>query len=733
MAESLIHRAERPLQRIAENDITGESAEPPSRPHIRLPAGDGVQHGVVEMATLAEHVHGHDENQDLRMQNWRHRILQAVGRDNVPHGGLDLLVDTDASLAPRETLLGYKMWEVTAPPPVNTFKGAVAPAGILAVLSKNRRISLEIHRVPIIKEVVSPKKKQKKKTQQENGGEGVDYYDECIVRILYPEGMFSGTALWRRGGRHGRAHANDDETTTMMGTSSEVDDSGSPQIAGWRCKYRVPIRNFTAKAVDGNTVPCVMQVQAHKQTRSFIFNSEDEAWEFSKYIEFQMLMEEQRAPIRLKAQLGAAKSELEKELTLLVEVVSAWNLPRIAGQVRIDPYVTCYFNEKEVHRTGYLDNTFDPIWTVRSGSLFLLNCTVRQLFGCGGLVCELKDFSQFGKNDQIGAIIIPSHALYEGNGERLEFDLGKAQGQELHYGQGKMAVRCRHASDYDKKFMRSLENKEFEFLGISKDIQKAIKPKGGKSYVHSVSTRYKRTLGFGANRRVEYKVRPGPDPDRPIRETKWLTKQALAYEVQKETFQWIDTGSGPVGRLFVEILGCDELPNRDRLGSKTDAFVVLVFEDSATQTDIIDDTLNPRWPPWSKRGFIFHFLHPSSNLFIGVFDYDPVLEPDLIGHADSNFIGRVAIDLSNLRPDTVYTLTYDIFPTARTMARVRAGSITVRLRVDVEDERKLMLTVLRPPPEFYVNVKNHQELQMMRVTVWGTEDMDSFSTKVIRA
>jgi hypothetical protein len=67
------------------------------------------------------------------------------------------------------------------------------------------------------------------------------------------------------------------------------------------------------------------------------------------------------------------------------------------------------------------------------------------------------------------------------------------------------------------------------------------------------------------------------------------------------------------------------------------------------------------------------------------------------------------------------------------MTRARAGTITVRLRLDVEDERKLMLTVLRPPPEFYVNVKNRQQLQMIRVTVWGVEDMDSFSTEVIRA
>ena len=86
-----------------------------------------------------------------------------------------------------------------------------------------------------------------------------------------------------------------------------------------------------------------------------------------------------------------------------------------------------------------------------------------------------------------------------------------------------------------------------------------------------------------------------------------MTKEDLENECVKDSQHWTDTGSGNLGRLFVEILQCDDLPNLDTgafAGNKTDAFVSLVFEDTATVTDVIDDTLSPRWMPWTKRAFI---------------------------------------------------------------------------------------------------------------------------------
>jgi hypothetical protein len=211
-----------------------------------------------------------------------------------------------------------------------------------------------------------------------------------------------------------------------------------------------------------------------------------------------------------------------------------------------------------------------------------------------------------------------------------------------------------------------------------------------------------------------------------------MTKKEIEVETPKESQNWIDVGTGKLGRLFVEILGCDDLPNLDSggfAGNKTDTFVSLVYEDSTLQTDVIDDTLNPRWLPWSKRAFIFHVFHSSSQLFLGVFDYDDSMNPA----DDHDLIGRVSIDLTNLQKDTVYTLKYEIFDTARMTQREGRGFITARVRLEIDDDRKLLLSNLEPPPQMYVNVKNRKEFRVIRYTCTGKYDMDKYSMKVINS
>ena len=208
-----------------------------------------------------------------------------------------------------------------------------------------------------------------------------------------------------------------------------------------------------------------------------------------------------------------------------------------------------------------------------------------------------------------------------------------------------------------------------------------------------------------------------------------MTQEAIEKEVMQESRSWLDMGSGSLSRVFVEILGCDDLPNLDTggfLGNKTDAFIALIYEDTVVKTDVIDDTLNPRWLPWSKRAFIFHTQHPSSPLFLGVFDFDPGLD-------DHDLIGRVSVDLSNMQKDTMYILTYDIYPTAKMTTRKKKGSISVRIRMEVDDDRKMLLAGLEPPPTLYVNVKTRKDWRLVRYTCQGKYDMDAYNMKVINS
>jgi len=141
--------------------------------------------------------------------------------------------------------------------------------------------------------------------------------------------------------------------------------------------------------------------------------------------------------------------------------------------------------------------------------------------------------------------------------------------------------------------------------------------------------------------------------------------------------------------LFASDLSSEKLPNMDAMTTnvrdRTDAFACLVFEDCLVMTDVIGDTLSPRWMPWCQRAFVFNITHPSSILQLGLFDFDPELSPlQMISRAASDVsgmdllmrsivvcakthsyrpfveqvhdpIGRIQIHLSNFYPDTEYT------------------------------------------------------------------------------
>jgi C2 domain len=209
-----------------------------------------------------------------------------------------------------------------------------------------------------------------------------------------------------------------------------------------------------------------------------------------------------------------------------------------------------------------------------------------------------------------------------------------------------------------------------------------------------------------------------------------MTDAALQDEVLKPSLHWTDIGQGKLGQVYVEILGADDLPNMDTggfMGNKTDAFVSLVYEDATCRTDVIDDCLSPRWLPWSNRAFIFRMNHPSSLLNIGVFDFDAgVID-------DHDLIGRVSVDLTNLRKDTEYVLSYNIYPSARIGEREVVGKITIRLRLEIPDERQLILAAITPPPPTYVNVKKKRDFKVIRETCLGKYDEEMYSTYTLRS
>lgn len=191
-------------------------------------------------------------------------------------------------------------------------------------------------------------------------------------------------------------------------------------------------------------------------------------------------------------------------------------------------------------------------------------------------------------------------------------------------------------------------------------------------------------------------MKPGPDPDR-ADQTKWMNYFEIESEVMEPSKEWIMAGSGSLGKLYVEVLQCDDLPNLDFSitgRNKTDPFACLVFEDAIGHTDVLNDLLSPRWMPWTQRAFVFNIMNPNSQLFIGVFDFDT---------ADPNHdvVGRATCNVTNFHPDTIYTVKYNLHSVINFEKTVR-GNITLRIRVEWNDPRKALLSgySLSREPEF---------------------------------
>ncbi len=88
-------------------------------------------------------------------------------------------------------------------------------------------------------------------------------------------------------------------------------------------------------------------------------------------------------------------------------------------------------------------------------------------------------------------------------------------------------------------------------------------------------------------------------------------------------------------------------------------------------------------------------MHPSSQIYVGVFDYDEYI-PSAAGGpmGKRNKIGRVVVNPTNFRPNTIYTLRHHIFSSDES-DRVVVGTIILRCRYESVDERTILLSQLQ--------------------------------------
>jgi C2 domain len=451
---------------------------------------------------------------------------------------------------------------------------------------------------------------------------------------------------------------------------------------------------------------------------------------------------------------------------ILGELIGARHLD--ITEKKIEPYFVVQFGSKFLHRTTPLMKstkssilTSDPIWSIKESPLFIVSILPIDIITNKRLVITLWTRQpksrlkmslskrqikiEFGGEIHLNA----SDILSSCQEERIELLLLDELGRKVKGASDQdplLAVRFRVASSADIQFVHAWnkatemqntriprtvldgtgvlvqEHRNLVDLLTEIDEREVSGAKLRTTLSSNVSVTVPRSSPRGMIR-----IKPGPDPDHPITGA-YMEREELKEKTKHPSKQWIEAGSGTLGKIFLEILSCHGLPNVDignAVGNQTDAFVSVIYGDTMVQTCIIDDEISPHWLPWTQRAFVLNMLHPSQVLYLAVFGY----KRGLLHHYP---IGRVEINPMNLQRDTEYMLKYALFHSSHITDRKSSGSIRIRLRIALSNEQSALFAVLKPPPEIYVNVRQRKSFHVARYTCCGEYDSEEkFNLKVL--
>ena len=221
---------------------------------------------------------------------------------------------------------------------------------------------------------------------------------------------------------------------------------------------------------------------------------------------------------------------------------------------------------------------------------------------------------------------------------------------------------------------------------------------------------------------------------------RWMTAAELDEEMVMPSSHFHDLRmpskrGEEIGTLKVEVLQCLGLPKLDR-ASETDAVVYLVCGAYAFATDVIMDCASPMWLRKARRACIFPIFHGYARLFAGVFDHDGPGSKD-------DFAGRVALDLSRLRPGCTYDVTLPLRMSAHVYSRRKRGSIRLRFQLDWKSERAALLSYipkkisapknLKPSEDVTIMCTDETAFRNVAITVHGAHLPGRFSPKQFKA
>jgi hypothetical protein len=191
---------------------------------------------------------------------------------------------------------------------------------------------------------------------------------------------------------------------------------------------------------------------------------------------------------------------------------------------------------------------------------------------------------------------------------------------------------------------------------------------------------------------------------------------------------------GRIGAIRVEVLGCISLAR-----TKPDVGVYLVCGDAAFFTDVLTGYRSPMWPCASRRAATFPIHHAYAQLFVGVFDMRVRKNKE-----NDVFCGRVAIDISSLRPDTEYDVTLPLRVSTFVYDRRKRGVIRLRFSLYWFSERSAVVSYFKSAKsitksslfvEGYPTIPcaDPKTFRNVAVTVYGQDLPGKYSRNAFRA
>ena len=122
----------------------------------------------------------------------------------------------------------------------------------------------------------------------------------------------------------------------------------------------------------------------------------------------------------------------------------------------------------------------DPIFTIATGSLFILEVMEHEFRASDGLLFKVKDYDRTSKSDDLGYVQVSGKDLCEANGQRMTLKLTPPEGRELSEA-GVLNLRCRPMTAYDKKFLAYATGNagSDDLFGIDKNLDIIMNPRSG--------------------------------------------------------------------------------------------------------------------------------------------------------------------------------------------------------------------------------------------------------------